>query len=63
VAKAISDENADIVNADVRSQGTHSVGTFSIQVRNLKQLDGVIKSIVGVKGVHMVARKGEVTGG
>jgi GTP pyrophosphokinase len=60
VAKAISDEGANILNADVRSSRTSSVGTFSVQVHNLSELEGVIRSISRVKGVHRVARKGEV---
>jgi hypothetical protein len=47
----------------VRRQGTQSVGTFSLQVKSLKQLDGIVKSISGIKGVYRVARKGEVTSG
>ncbi len=63
VAKAISDEGANILNADVRSSRTSSVGTFSVQVHNLNELEGVIRSISKVKGVHRVARKGEVIAG
>ncbi|MFH1313201.1 MAG: bifunctional (p)ppGpp synthetase/guanosine-3',5'-bis(diphosphate) 3'-pyrophosphohydrolase [Candidatus Eisenbacteria bacterium] len=63
VAKAIGDESADIVNADVKRQGAHAVGTFALQVKNLTQLNGIIKSIAGVKGVYKIARKGEVTSG
>jgi guanosine-3',5'-bis(diphosphate) 3'-pyrophosphohydrolase len=60
VAKAISDEGANILNADVRSSRASSVGMFSVQVHNLKELEGVIRSISKVKGVHRVTRKGEV---
>jgi GTP pyrophosphokinase len=63
VAKAIGDENADIVNADVKRQGTHAVGTFALQVKGLIQLNAVIKAISGVKGVYKIARKGEVNNG
>jgi GTP pyrophosphokinase len=61
VAKAIGDESADIINADVKRQGTQAVGTFALQVKGLEQLEGVIRSMAGVKGVFKVARKGEVT--
>jgi GTP pyrophosphokinase len=60
LAKVISDENANIINADVRNSGSLCVGTFAVQVKNLKQLDGVIKAVGRVKGVHNVVRKGEV---
>ena len=63
VAKAIGDENVDIANADVRRQGAQAVGTFALQVKSLKQLEGVIRAMSGVKGVYRVARKGEVTSG
>ena len=63
VAKAISDEGANIVNADVRSGSPQSVGMFSLQVISLEQLEGVIRSISKVKGVHRVARKGQVSDG
>lgn len=63
VAKAISDEGANIVNADVRSGSPQSVGMFSLQVSSLRQLEGVIRSISKVKGVHKVARKGRVSDG
>lgn len=63
VAKAISDEGANIVNADVRSGSPQSVGMFSLQVSSLRQLEGVIRSISKVKGVHKVARKGKVGDG
>jgi guanosine-3',5'-bis(diphosphate) 3'-pyrophosphohydrolase len=62
VARAISDENSNILNADVRSQGALSRGTFAVQVKNLKQLDQVMKSMAGVKGIRKVARKGEIIG-
>jgi GTP pyrophosphokinase len=60
LAKVISDENANIINADVRNSGALCVGTFAVQVKNLRQLDGVIRAITRVKGVHNVVRKGEV---
>ena len=63
VAKAISDAGANIVNADVRSGSPLSVGIFALQVISLEQLKGVIKAISKVKGVHKVARKGEVSDG
>jgi guanosine-3',5'-bis(diphosphate) 3'-pyrophosphohydrolase len=60
IAKVISDENANIVNADVRNRGSLCVGTFAVQVKNLKQLDRVIRAMARVEGVHNVSRKGEV---
>jgi guanosine-3',5'-bis(diphosphate) 3'-pyrophosphohydrolase len=60
IAKVISDENANIVNADVRNRGSLCVGTFAVQVKNLKQLDRVVRAMARVKGVHNVSRKGEV---
>jgi GTP pyrophosphokinase len=60
IAKAISDESADILSADVRSQGVMGVASFMVDVHNLHQLDRVVKSINRIKGVHSVTRKGDV---
>ena len=62
VAKAISDENIDIVNADVGHWQGVPGGTFTVRVKNLKQLNKVIRSMVGVKGVKRVCRKGDARG-
>ncbi len=59
IAKAISDENADILSADVRSEGVMGMASFLVDVRNLHQLDRVVKSIGRIKGVHNVTRKGD----
>ena len=59
IAKAISDENADIMSADVRSEGVMGVASFLVEVHNLHQLDRVVKSIGRIKGVHNVTRKGD----
>jgi guanosine-3',5'-bis(diphosphate) 3'-pyrophosphohydrolase len=59
VAKAISDESIDIVNADVGFHNGVPSGTFTVRVRNLKQLSEVMKSVAGVKGVHRVVRRGD----
>ena len=60
MAQAISDENTNILSTDVRSEGPLCAGTFVLEVRNLRQLDKVIRSMSKVKGVHRVLRKGEV---
>ena len=60
IAKAISDESADILSADVRSEGVMGVASFMVDVRNLHQLDRVVRSIRRIKGVHSVTRKGDV---
>ena len=60
IAKAISDENADILSADVRSEGVMGMASFLVEVHNLHQLDRVVKSLGRIKGVHNVTRKGDV---
>jgi GTP pyrophosphokinase len=62
IAKAISDENANILSADVRSEGVMGVASFMVDVHNVGQLDRVVKSISRIKGVHSVTRKGDVFG-
>jgi len=62
IAKAISDENADILNADVRSEGVMGMASFLVEVHNLRQLGRLVKSIGKIKGVHSVTRKGDVIG-
>jgi guanosine-3',5'-bis(diphosphate) 3'-pyrophosphohydrolase len=60
IAKAISDENADILSADVRSEGVMGIASFVVDVQNLHQLDRVVRSIGRIKGVHSVTRKGDL---
>jgi GTP pyrophosphokinase len=60
IARAISDENADILSADVRSEGVMGVASFLVDIRNLHQLDRVVKAVHKIKGVHSVTRKGDV---
>lgn len=60
IARAISDESADILSADVRSEGVMGIASFLVDVRNLHQLDRVVKSVHRIKGVHSVTRKGDV---
>ncbi|HEC83204.1 MAG TPA: bifunctional (p)ppGpp synthetase/guanosine-3',5'-bis(diphosphate) 3'-pyrophosphohydrolase [Firmicutes bacterium] len=60
VARAISDEGANISSADVHSEGIVSAGTFTVEVRNRKHLEAVIRAIGKVRGVRSVARSGEV---
>jgi guanosine-3',5'-bis(diphosphate) 3'-pyrophosphohydrolase len=62
VAKAISDESIDIVNADVGTRDGVPQGVFTVQVKNLKQLDKVISTTAKVKGVHRVVRRGDASG-
>lgn len=59
IAKAISDQGANISNADVRKQGSISSGTFTVEVRNRKHLEEIINAIERVKGVREVTRKGD----
>jgi len=60
VAKVIADRDINILKTDMTSEGSLCKGVFTLQVKNLKQLDLVMKSMVKVKGVHKVTRKGEV---
>jgi len=60
IARAISDESADILSADVRSEGVMGIASFLVDVHNLHQLHRVVKSIARIKGVHSVTRKGDV---
>ncbi len=60
IAKAISDEDANILSADVRSEGVMGVASFMVDVHNVHQLDRVVRSINRIKGVHTVTRKGDV---
>lgn len=58
IAKAISDEQANIMNVDMASRGAVVEGTFVVEVKNLRQLHSVIKAISKIRGVRGVARKG-----
>jgi guanosine-3',5'-bis(diphosphate) 3'-pyrophosphohydrolase len=62
VAKAISDENVDIINADVGTRDGVPRGLFTVQVKNLKQLDKVMRAMARVKGVDRVVRRGDTSG-
>ena len=62
VAKAISDSDIDIVNADVGTRNGVPRGVFTVQVKNLKQLDKVVSAMNRVRGVHKVVRRGDVFG-
>jgi GTP pyrophosphokinase len=59
VARAIGDAGANICNAGVRSDGSRSTGTFSVQVRDRRQLENTIRLVSEVPGVRRVSRKGE----
>jgi guanosine-3',5'-bis(diphosphate) 3'-pyrophosphohydrolase len=63
LAKAISDLGIDIENADVGYHNGVPGGTFTVRVKNLKELGRVMKAMAGVKGVHSVVRRGETPGG
>jgi len=58
IAKAISDEKANIKNVDMASRGPVVDGTFIVEVKNLRQLHSILKSISKIRGVRDVARKG-----
>jgi guanosine-3',5'-bis(diphosphate) 3'-pyrophosphohydrolase len=58
VAKAISDEQANIMNVDMASRGAVVEGTFVVEVKNLRQLHNITKAISKIRGVRGVARKG-----
>ena len=58
IAKAISDEQANIMNVDMTSRGPVVEGTFVVEVKNLRQLHSIIKEISKIRGVRGVARKG-----
>ncbi len=60
VARAIADEGANIANADIRTQSGVSAGAFTVEVRNKKHLEAVMRAIEKVKGVRTVTRRGEV---
>jgi GTP pyrophosphokinase len=61
VAKTISDENIDIVNADVGTRDGVPRGIFTVRVKNLKQLDKVMRAMSKVAGVHRVVRRGDTS--
>ena len=58
IAKAISDEQANIMNIDMASRGAMVDGTFVVEVKNLRQLHNITKAISKIKGVRGVRRKG-----
>jgi len=57
VAKAISDTDTDILQANMRGVERGMLGTFSVEVKDLAHLTKVIKAIRGVKGVVQVDRQ------
>ena len=57
VAKAISDKDTDILQANMRGVERGMLGTFSVEVKDLAHLTKVIKAIRGVKGVVQVDRQ------
>jgi GTP pyrophosphokinase len=57
VAKAISDTDTDILQADMRGVERGMLGRFSVEVKDLAHLKKVIKAISGVKGVVQVDRR------
>jgi GTP pyrophosphokinase len=62
VAKAISDTDTDILEADMRGFERGMLGRFSVEVKDLAHLTKVMKAISGVKGVVQVDRR-DVSGG
>ena len=56
VARAISDTDTDIVQADMRGVERGMLGRFSVEVKDLAHLTKVIKAIREVKGVVQVDR-------
>lgn len=53
----ISDKNINITHADIRtSVDSTAINTFEIEVADLSQLKGLLKSLAGLKGVISVER-------
>jgi (p)ppGpp synthase/HD superfamily hydrolase len=53
----ISDKNINITHADIRtSVDSTAINTFEVEVADLSQLKGLLKSLAGLKGVISVER-------
>ena len=53
----ISDKNINISHADIRtSADSTAINTFDVEVADLSQLKGLLKSLSGLKGVISVER-------
>ena len=61
LAQALKQRNINITDAEVHTQDNRGVATFTIQVRDAKQLGEVLGDLKRIKGVHAVRRL--VTGG
>ncbi len=57
VARAISETDTDIIEADMRGVERGMLGRFSVEVKDLAHLTKVIKAISEVKGVVQVDRR------
>jgi len=56
ITDSIADSNTNVRGAEINSGDTNSVGNFVIEVKNLGQLERVLKKIKKVKGVISVRR-------
>jgi guanosine-3',5'-bis(diphosphate) 3'-pyrophosphohydrolase len=62
IAQTIADEQANIIKSDMTSHGPLCSGVFVLEVKNVQQLDSVLKALSRVKGMREVSRKGRVGG-
>ncbi len=60
LARVIADHNVNILKTELRSRGTSVNGSVTVQVKNLKELESLSASMLKLRGVHRVLRKGEV---
>ena len=61
VARAISETNTDIMEADMRGVERGMLGRFSVEVKDLAHLTKVIKAIGEVEGVVQVDRRDDTS--
>jgi len=59
ITEAITPVNVNIISLDMKREGTLTMGTMVIQVRNLEHLTQVIRRMQNVKGMVSVSRLDE----
>ncbi len=56
ISSSLTSHKANIVNAQVITQEDRAIGTFQIEIRDLKHLQQITRSLEKVKGVLQVKR-------
>ncbi len=59
MTEAISSENSNITSVDLKVRDNIATAYFIVEVRNIKQLDRIIKKLTRIKGIDYVERTGQ----